>query len=144
MTNNDQHATTVQVLALCRLVGIGPRLFDVLMSRFRSLDDIFRAEQSSLMAIDGISAYMARRIANRSELLREAEALHAGLLKRDISLVTRFDRDYPGLLFELNDPPPLLYVRGKIPDSDMKTVALVGAEKATNSGIELTVKVARR
>ncbi|HWR82589.1 MAG TPA: DNA-processing protein DprA [Candidatus Deferrimicrobium sp.] len=46
------------------------------------------------------------------------------------------------MLLELNDPPPLLYVRGHMPDKSCKSVALVGAEDATHPGIELTVKLA--
>jgi DNA processing protein len=94
------------------------------------------------MAIDGMTAKTAKRITGTASLLKQADELHRQLKKRDIAVMTRFDNDFPQLLFELNDPPPLLYIRGRMPDNDKKTVALAGAENATNEGIEWTVKLA--
>ena len=142
MIENDEYCTAVQVLALCRLAGIQPRLFEVLVHLFGSPERILKADRSSLMAIDGMTAKTAKKITGTAALLKQADELHSQLKKRDIAVMTRFDNGFPQLLFELNDPPPLLYIRGRMPDNDKKTVAFAGAENATNEGIEWTVKLA--
>jgi DNA processing protein len=142
MTQNDKYHTAVQVLALCRLAGVSPRLFEVLIHLFGSPEQILKADRNSLMAINGITAKTAKRIAGTTALLKQADELHKQLKERDITVMTRFDNGFPQLLFELNDPPPLLYIRGRMPDNNKKTVALAGAGNATNEGIELTVKLA--
>lgn len=142
MTQGNEYSTAVEVLALSSLAGVQPRLFEVLIHVFGSLEQILKADMSSLMAIDGMTAKTAEKITGTNALLEQAEELHKHLKERDIAVITRFDNDFPRLLFELNDPPLLLYVRGRMPDIDKKAVALVGAENATNEGIELTVRVA--
>ncbi len=143
MTKNDEYHITTQVLALCHFAGIRPRQFEALIHNFRSLEQILKADKDALMAIEGMIADTAKKIAGTSAYLKQAEELHRRLKEQDITVITRFDDDFPRFLFELNDPPPLLYVRGRIPANNEKRVALVGAENATNEGIELTVKLAR-
>lgn len=142
MNQSDKYRIVNQVLALCRFAGVEPRLFEVLIHHFHNLEDIFRADTSSLMAINGMATETAKKISHQTTLLKEADKFHTRLTERDIAVTTRFDNSFPQLLFELNDPPPLLYIRGKTPDNSKKTVALVGAENATNQGIELTVRLA--
>jgi DNA processing protein len=94
------------------------------------------------MAVAGMSTELANRISSAAKSLVEAQEYVDELHGRDIHTISRFDDDYPKLFFELNDPPPMLYFRGRLPDADRKTVAIVGADNATNAGIELTVKLA--
>lgn len=45
------------------------------------------------------------------------------------------DVDYPEKLYEIYDPPPILYVKGRLPDfAHRLTVAMVGTRKATVYG----------
>ncbi|MFH1374889.1 MAG: DNA-processing protein DprA [bacterium] len=143
MVTNKRQETTVEVLALCHLAGVSPRLMEVLIYIFGNTQGILGADEATLATIDGMSARAAEKIASASLRLEEAEELYGTLRDRDIGITSRFDHDYPRLLFELNDPPPLLYTRGHLPDNDRKTVLLTGAEEATNEGIELTVRLAK-
>lgn len=52
------------------------------------------------------------------------------------SIVTQDDEDYPSKLFELEDPPACLYVKGKIPEGD--SVSIVGTRKTTPLGLSLS------
>src|SRR5512136_903146 len=112
MPELENRATTTRVLTLTQFCGVTPRLFEALMRRFRTLDAVFAASRSSLLDFEGLPRAQADRIARASERLAEAEAMVESLAARDIALVTRFDDAYGHLLFELNDPPSLLYVRG--------------------------------
>ncbi len=131
-------------MALCRYAAVGPRLFELLMNRYGSLDAVFAASSASLHEIPGLSNDAVDRIARAEDFLPRAKEAVDTLAGRDIRVVTRVDTDYPDLLNELNDPPPLLYVRGRVPANRERSVALVGTTAATNEGIELTVQVARR
>jgi DNA processing protein len=140
---SDYDATT-QVLALCRFSGVQPRLFEALISHFGTLEDILLADTDTLIKVNGMTTEAATKIAGTSEHLKRASEFHADLKGRNIAIKSRFDDGFPRRLFELNDPPVLLYVSGRTPDNARKTLAIAGAENATNEGIELTVNLARR
>jgi len=135
---------TTQVLALCRYADVKPRLFQSLLQNFGTLERVFKADSGKLMAIEGMVADTANKISQSTKFLDQAEEYYQSLKDRDISVITRFDDEYPNLLNELNDPPPLLYIRGNIPIRNAKTVALTGADEVSQNGIELTIEVSRQ
>lgn len=61
---------------------------------------------------------------NRFEQL--ANELH----KSSTSIVSIMDNDYPDLLKQINDPPPIIFVRGRMND-DSKNLAVVGTRRMT-------------
>jgi DNA processing protein len=142
MSDNANNDITTQLVALCKYVGVTPRLFEALLHHFGNLERIIRADSGALMAIEQMSANIANKITRTKSHFKASVEFLAEMKKREITVTTRFDSDYPQLLFELNDPPPIIYCRGRLPHSDKKTVALVGADKATNEGMELTTKLA--
>ncbi|UCD64286.1 MAG: DNA-processing protein DprA [Candidatus Zixiibacteriota bacterium] len=108
------------------------------------MERILTADAGSLMGIAGMSTEVANRVANAKSHLTRAEDYYQQLRQRDINVISRFETSYPQRLFELNDPPTLLFYRGTLPDENGKAVALAGDEQASNEGIELTVELARR
>ncbi len=143
MTEDQQYDSSLILLALTKFADIGPRLMNALLQHYGDPGNILRADPTSLSAIKGMTTELVERITGSDAFLEDAARYRADLKQRDIAIHTRLDDDFPPLLFELNDPPPLLYVRGRLPDLKKKTVAIVGAEEATNQGIELTVTMAR-
>lgn len=132
------------VLALCKFAGVNPRLFRALVSHFGALEKVFRNNATGIRQI-GINADETASLAEKARSsLPLAEEYYAELTQRDIRVVTQFDPDYPQLLFELNDPPPMLYLRGKLPDNDRKSVTVTGTKNAGNQGIDFTVSLAQR
>lgn len=57
------------------------------------------------------------------------------LSKANARLVLLSDPDFPPLLREIPDPPPVLFVRGGSPD-DRVAVAVVGARRASRAGLD--------
>ncbi|RME22398.1 MAG: DNA-processing protein DprA, partial [Candidatus Zixiibacteriota bacterium] len=131
------------MLALCHLSGVTPRLFTLLMSRFGSLEEIMTADEGTLRAIKELPERQRQAIMQARQRLEQAAAFEQQLAAQEIKVVTRLDENYPPLLFELNDPPPLLYYRGQLPDAKKRTVALVGAVAAGAEGMEMTSRLAR-
>ncbi len=144
MTEASVYTTTAKVMALSRYAGVGPRLFDLLVNRYGHLDEILDVSRGSLEQIEGMTEELLGQVLSARDFLWEADATISDLAARDITVVTRFDPAYPRTLMELNDPPPLLYVRGEVPDNEKKSVTVVGSTDASNEGIRLAVDVARK
>jgi len=138
-----QYDRNIITLALVRYAGVNPRTFDLLLNTFRSLDEILLTEESEFAEIESISAEAARRISRVDQHLEKAAGYFKELAQRNIRIITRFDDDYPPHLLEINDPPPLLYNRGKMPEVNSKIISLIGTEDATQPGIALTTKIAK-
>lgn len=61
----------------------------------------------------------------------------------DYRIVSKGDIDYPERLVKIKGAPEKLYLRGKLPDPDKKTVAIVGARNASDYGLTLAKTIAR-
>ncbi|MFZ5979740.1 MAG: DNA-processing protein DprA [Candidatus Zixiibacteriota bacterium] len=139
----SKYNTTVLIVALSKYSGLSPRLCEFLFSYFSELEELFKADFHTLKKIDGLDETAAKKISTASQHLDEAARFVDDLTKRNIRLISRFDPTYPSLLFELNDPPTLLFLRGEMPAFDRKTVALIGTSEASNAGIEMTSRLAK-
>ena len=51
------------------------------------------------------------------------------------------DAEYPALLKGIADPPPALFVRGRIEPGDARAAAVIGSRDATRYGISITARV---
>lgn len=144
MNSTSTSSIDLQVLTLCRFASVTPRLFAALLQHFGTLERVFWADSGQLMAIKGMTVSAANRISKADGKLKKATKYLQSLTDREIKILTLYNKQYLRRLEELNDPPPLLYVRGELPDQDKKTVALVGSEQATNEGIQLTIELAKK
>ncbi|MBN1865315.1 MAG: DNA-processing protein DprA [Victivallales bacterium] len=54
--------------------------------------------------------------------------------KAGVSIVTWGDPDYPEALSEIYDPPPCIYVRGKLDKNTSRNIAVVGSRRTSNYG----------
>lgn len=141
MKNHDYDSSII-TLALVRFASVNPRVFDILLRHFGSVEEIIMAESSDLLQIDGLDHEMAEKISGADQKLQNAADFKKELSQREINVTTRFDESYPAGLLEINDPPPLFYSRGRIPQLDKKIVAITGAAEATQEGLALTTRLA--
>ncbi len=144
MTQLSKYSDLTKAIALCRFAGVRPRLMEALITRYGSLERILHVDAGSLMAIAGLSADAANKIARAASFMDQAELFEQSLKDQSISMVSRFEPGFPPGLFELNDPPSLIYFRGRLPEDTQKRVTLTGTENSTIKGIELTVAAAQR
>ena len=61
----------------------------------------------------------------------------------DYKIIKKGDIDYPEKLLYIKNPPEKLYVRGKLPDPNKKTVSIVGARNASDYGHTLAKTLSR-
>jgi DNA processing protein len=63
-------------------------------------------------------------------------------LARDIRLVTALDAGYPANLRQVDDRPPLLFIAGALELADDRSIAVIGARRASGEGLRLAERFA--
>ena len=97
-------------IALNMTPGVGPRAATKLLERFGSANAIFHARRSELESLrirpETIESLIKREFVEKAETeLGRVKELGGDVLILD-------DGSYPALLREIDDPPPVLYVKG--------------------------------
>ncbi|MEA3345166.1 MAG: DNA-processing protein DprA [Chloroflexota bacterium] len=123
------------------VTGIGPAKTQALLDAFDGdLKAAWNANAGALRAA-GLDRRALKNLlktrANR-DLDEEMERIGA----KGISILTWEDKDYPRLLKEIYDSPPVLYVKGQLLPEDEWAVAVVGTRAATAYGKEAARRIA--
>ena len=77
------------------------------------------------------------------DLLDQARADLARWDAGGMRLVTVLDPDYPPNLRAVHDRPPMVFMAGRLTPADARGVAVVGARKATDAGLQTATNFAR-
>ncbi|MFE4107235.1 DNA-processing protein DprA [Almyronema epifaneia] len=131
-------------LAWSGISGIGPVLLKRIYEQFGSLKTAWTAPSETLQQVEGIGRQLAETIL-KSRSQSEPEALLSQHLERGETFITPTDADYPSLLFEIADPPPVLYYRGQLQAAIAQLsglpVGLVGTRSPSDYGKRWTRKL---
>jgi DNA processing protein len=119
-------------VAFNRIPGIGRVRYEAMLSRFGRLSDAWAASRADLQAA-GIDRHAARQIADKRGSIDPGAELEA-LTAAGITAITWEDTGYPARLKEIDDAPPVLYLRGDLAASDELAVAVVGTRRPTPYG----------
>ena len=114
--------------------GIGAVRTNQLIEHFGSIEEIFKSNANQLQQIDGIGPKLAHAITSISDDDVEKELALAEKYKVQILCIE--DADYPAALKRIYDPPPVLYVRGRLEQNDTVALAIVGARRCSHYGLE--------
>jgi DNA processing protein len=87
------------------------------------------------------AAAFAAIAANVTEAVAIAAAVTAAAAAQDARAITVLDPDYPRELAGIALPPPVLFVRGRLPAAP--AVAIVGSRLADSYGLEIAARFAR-
>ena len=112
-----------------------------LLERFREPGAILSAGAAALAEVPGVTPRLAARLRD-PRLLEAAAAEMRSAERQSVRILIRDDPEYPGILAQLPDPPPLLYVRGSLREEDDPAVAVVGSRRATPYGLEMARSLA--
>ena len=121
--------------------GVGNLLFKRLIARFETPARVLSASGDQLTAVAGIAPRLAaaiQRALPSDDVRREIDEVH----RRGFAVVPLTAAGYPALLREIPDPPPFLYVAGRL-EATTCQIALVGSRNATAYGLGITRKLAR-
>lgn len=119
-------------LSLCLIKGLGDESIRRLLVSFGSPSAILAAKTSSLERV------VKKKIAHHIKQGADKEKLSISLKWLEDSansIITLADPDYPSLLLNIPDPPPLLYFKGQRKFLSAPSLAIVGSRNATPQGI---------
>lgn len=128
-------------LKLIRADSVGPTTFTKLIKHFGSPDRAMGASVSELTHIDGIGYKTAEQIArthNKFDTTAELELAE----KLGVWIIHLEDERYPPSLKQIYDPPPVLYIKGTLSDTDSLAIAIVGTRRCSLYGQEQASRLA--
>ncbi|KPL01332.1 MAG: hypothetical protein AMJ91_00190 [candidate division Zixibacteria bacterium SM23_73_3] len=132
------------VIALREKAKVGPKGFQQLLMSFGSPEKVYEVSKEELSSLPQITSQKAEQILKSQDSLPEIEEHLLYLEEQKIGLLTILDDDYPKLLKQIDDPPPLLYFQGEFPVRGQILVAVIGAHRRyTTGGIELAVQIGK-
>ena len=113
-----------------------------LLKRFGSASAVLSAPKAEINKVPKVNRQGADALAEviqKGDHLRELDECE----KQGISLLQLEDKTYPQLLKRIDDPPPLLYVRGEVNEMDDLAIAIVGGRAASYYGTAQAARFAR-
>lgn len=127
-------------LRLSRL-ELAPKAAGALIEHFGGPEAVFTACEAELGVVDRLTDK------GRDKILAPAPAA----IERDLRLVEELgvtvlpitSSEYPAALRDIYDPPPVLYVKGRLVESDKLAVAIVGSRRASVYGRSVAERIAR-
>jgi len=120
--------------------GIGAVRLNALLHHFGDARTAWSSSAADLKAA-GLSPRLAERICAARENA-DLDRIWEELAARGIRVLTWADEDYPRRLQEIDQPPPVLYVRGQLLPEDAFAVAIVGTRRITPYGRQITDELA--
>ncbi|WLH63037.1 DNA-processing protein DprA [Pseudomonas sp. FP2300] len=128
-------------LRLHRLPELGPKRFMTLMEAFGSASKAISAPASAWRAL-GLPLVSAE--ARRSSDVRDGAAHALAWLERAGQHLLMWDQpDYPALLAQISDAPPLLFVAGDTSILEKPQLAMVGSRRASRPGMDTAAAFSR-
>ena len=120
--------------------GIGAVRFQRLLERFGDAESAWKAAPAELAGA-GLSLKMIERLVavrEKADLARIWDQIQS----KGIEVLTWLDEAYPQRLKEIEQPPPVLYMRGELLPEDTWAVAIVGTRRVTPYGRQVTEQIA--
>jgi DNA processing protein len=128
-------------LAISKCMEFKPRILYQLLSEFKSAKNLWLASEVSLkkhLNDKKIASFtLKKKIIN-------PDSLEKILINLKITAITINNENYPKLLKEISDPPPIIYVKGNTDILNDLSIGIVGSRKATNIGKDITFFLAQK
>ncbi|MEM9828264.1 MAG: DNA-processing protein DprA [Planctomycetota bacterium] len=126
-------------LRLMLVPGVGPRTMTALLDAFGSASEILSAAAESLSRVAGVGPKLVSQIKAAKHLGRhdkrsDLDEIATWCFHHDTRLLVKGHAEYPTMLDDLPDAPPLLFCRGDVLPSDQLAVAIVGTRHPTPYG----------
>lgn len=117
--------------ALRMIKGVGSQHLRQLIAYFGSAVKAWEAPQSKYLQVANQGKWIGEILKGRNNI--DPREIGESLSKQGIRMITPDEPDYPPLLTELADAPPLLYYRGHL-RGDSEVLAIIGSRQATAYG----------
>jgi DNA processing protein len=111
-----------------------------LLEAFGTAEEAWKASPAAWQAAGLDTCTNASLEQQRRRLAPEAELER--LLRLRVGVLRLVDAEYPRLLREISQPPPLLYIRGQLTTEDEWALAVVGTRRVSAYGRQVTERLA--
>ena len=131
---------TISLIHLNMIQGVGLKTVQVLRDVFGSAARTLQATPDELEKIDQLSPAMhdlLKRKPTQYPIERELELIR----EYDCQVLTLYDDAYPQYLKEIDTPPLVLYIRGKLTPEDSLSVSVVGSRDAKDYGRKVSYRL---
>lgn len=120
--------------------GIGPVRVKTLLDFFGDLNIAWHAGHDDLRAAGLPEKVLDHFIQYRNTV--EPDKILENITRKNIKIFTWQDEGYPRRLKEIEQPPPVLYVRGELLLEDEWAIAIVGTRRVTGYGRQVSNDIA--
>ena len=131
---------TISLIHLNMIQGVGLKTVQLLRDVFGSAARTLQATPDELEKINQLSPAMhdlLKRKPTQYPIERELELIH----EYDCQVLTLYDDAYPQYLKEIDTPPLVLYIRGKLTPEDSLSVSVVGSRDAKDYGRKVSYRL---
>jgi len=124
---------------LSTLEGVSAGKIHRLKKHFNSFSEIYHADMHEYAKIEGASAELFNKDLDPArKILEDCD-------KNDIKILSFYDGEYPKRLKQIDYPPLLLYIKGKLPPIDkLLTIAIVGSRRSSLYGNACAIELSRQ
>ena len=140
MKTTDLDPRTIEWVRINLIEGIGEQTLRRLMLTFKDPFIIYERDEKELAQSFPSAKKILRLIKSKR---RDIKNYIQKLFDYNINVLTLLDQDYPNTLRNINNPPPLLYIRGELNREDDLAIAIVGSRAASDYGKRMAEKFAR-
>ncbi len=131
------------ILILSLTPGLGARKIKSLIEYFGDAEKVLAASTKELREVEGIGPRIIQALQENNASKKADEEL-ARAKKLGIDIVALSDSSYPECLRQIYDPPPLIYVKGKLPETlnkgfdKVRSIAVVGTRNASEYALNFS------
>lgn len=127
------------LILLNRLPRIGPKRIKALIDRWPNPAEVFELSRAALEK-SRLAPKVVDAILDAPRYLGAVEKDMAWSKESKHHIVTYLDSEYPELLKEISDAPPVLYASGKLDCLNQPALAVVGTRSPSVGAFELTIQ----
>jgi len=141
VSNQVADQSLVDRLLLSQLPGIGPLTLAKLLEVFSTAAGVLQASEDALRIVPGVGPKLIRTIRHAADHV-DVNRIMAWCAAHGVTILASNQAEYPPLLLDLPDAPPILFVQGQLLPSDELSVAIVGTRHATVYGRQQAERIA--
>lgn len=123
------------LLALLRVEGVGDIIAKKLLANFGSAENIFKAKNSQIAAVDGVGAVLLKNLKDKTVFEKASQELKF-IDQNNIKTSFFQEEHYPDRLKHCIDAPVLIFSAGNINLRNDRIISIVGTRQITSYGIE--------
>ncbi len=121
-------------IAFSSIEQVDSRFIQKLYNHFGDIEKAFNASLDDLQKIEGLSVKKSENFIKHRDKV-DIDRTFTEVETRGINFLTLEDENYPKMLRNIDNPPAVLYYKGKLFECNLeKTLAIVGSRRASQNG----------